>query len=89
MPATCQRMSNATEACKLRRFGLIYTHTAEQAEAAKRALDTEQRLRYFDAPIVTEIKPATVFWPAESYHRKLRWQQEPTLYSAGCLRSLL
>lgn len=48
----------------------IYTHTPAQAEAAARAFESEQKM-YGDAPIVTELKPATVFWPAEGYHRAL------------------
>ena len=48
----------------------IYTHTAAQAEAAARVFQSEQQM-YGDVPIVTELKPATVFWPAEGYHRVL------------------
>jgi len=47
----------------------IYTHTASQAEAARAVFESEQRM-YGDVPIVTELKPATVFWPAEGYHQR-------------------
>lgn len=48
----------------------IFTHDAEQhqaAEQAKRALDASGR---FDAPVVTEIRPAGPFWRAEEYHQR-------------------
>ena len=47
----------------------IYTHTPEQAAVAASVRDAEQKV-YGDVPIVTEIKPSTVFWPAEDYHQR-------------------
>lgn len=47
----------------------IYTHTAAQADAAVLVREREQQ-RYGDVPIVTEIKPAMIFWPAEGYHQR-------------------
>jgi len=47
----------------------IFTHSAEQqaaAEALVRELTEEQ---LFDAPIVTEVRPLEVFYPAEDYHQ--------------------
>ena len=47
----------------------IFYHGEEQralAEASKRALDASGR---FDKPIVTPIRPATTFYPAEEYHQ--------------------
>jgi peptide-methionine (S)-S-oxide reductase len=46
----------------------IYTHTAEQAAVAQHVLDAEQAK--YSAPIVTEVKPAEVFYPAENYHQR-------------------
>ena len=47
----------------------IFYHSEEQrisAEASKQALVASGR---FDAPIVTGIFPAAIFWPAEDYHQ--------------------
>ena len=45
----------------------IYPHTDAQAEAAARAIARCQAS--LDAPVVTEVQRAAVFWPAEAYHR--------------------
>jgi peptide-methionine (S)-S-oxide reductase len=48
---------------------VIFTHSPEQratAEAVVRELTAEG---VFDAPIVTEIKPLAIFYPAEDYHQ--------------------
>ncbi len=48
----------------------IFYHSSEQrasALASKQRLEASGRLK---RPIVTEIVPATTFWPAEEYHQK-------------------
>jgi peptide-methionine (S)-S-oxide reductase len=46
----------------------IYTHTPEQAEVAAAFLERQQAK--YSAKIVTEIKAARVFYPAEGYHQQ-------------------
>jgi len=48
----------------------IFTHTEEQRRLA---VDSKERLAHsgrFDAPVVTEIAPASAFYPAEEYHQR-------------------
>jgi len=46
----------------------IFVHDADQERLAKEALgDYADR---FSRPIVTEVTPATTFWPAEAYHQR-------------------
>lgn len=66
------------------RTGIFY-HSDEQrrvAEESKEKLEAEGR---FGAPIVTEITPATVFYPAEKYHQGYcRWNpMHYEMYRAG------
>ncbi len=46
----------------------VFTHDDEQERLAKESLDTYQAK--FGRPIVTEIAPASTFWPAEAYHQR-------------------
>lgn len=46
---------------------VIYYHTPEQKEAAEKSRDAAQKS--FSSPIVTEIQPLPVFYPAEEYHQ--------------------
>ena len=58
----------------------IFYHDAEQqqkAEASKAALTASGR---FTQPIVTELLPATVFYPAEEYHQNY-YTKNPIRYS--------
>lgn len=45
---------------------IILYHNEQQKRTAESSLKEAQQ--YFDKPIVTEIKPLTVFYPAEDYH---------------------
>jgi peptide-methionine (S)-S-oxide reductase len=46
---------------------VIFAHSAEQEEAARRVLERAQAR--FSNPIVTTIEPAQRFWRAEEYHQ--------------------
>ena len=62
------------------RAAIFYGNNDERkiAEASK---DKLGRSRKFNKPIVTEILPATTFYPAEAYHQKY-YQQNPEHFEA-------
>ena len=49
---------------------VIYTHDAEQDAIAKTMVNDLQARKIFRDPIVTEILPAPVYYPAEPYHQR-------------------
>jgi peptide-methionine (S)-S-oxide reductase len=48
----------------------IFYHTPEQLAAAQETIARLSAEGLWDAPIVTELVPATVFYPAEDYHQE-------------------
>ncbi|HEV3132702.1 MAG TPA: peptide-methionine (S)-S-oxide reductase MsrA [Acidimicrobiales bacterium] len=46
----------------------VFTHDDAQEKTARASLDEYQAR--FKRPIVTEVTPATTFWPAEEYHQR-------------------
>ncbi len=60
------------------RSGIFYLNEEQrvQAEASKQKLERSGR---FDKPIVTEIVPATTFYPAEEYHQDY-YKKNPLRY---------
>ena len=48
---------------------VIFYHTKEQKDEAMEYKDRLDKSGAFDAPIVTEISPANVFYKAEDYHQ--------------------
>jgi methionine-S-sulfoxide reductase len=48
---------------------VIFYHNNEQKEKAEKYKEELNRSGIFDKPIVTEIEPFTVFYPAENYHQ--------------------
>lgn len=69
------------------RSAIFYANPTEQqlAEASKASLDQSARL---PGPVVTEILPATTFYPAEDYHQDyyLRNPLRYNYYRNGCGR---
>ena len=48
----------------------IFYHSPEQKEIAERLISQFDSQHIWDAPIVTEVSPLTVFYPAEDYHQE-------------------
>lgn len=58
---------------------VIFYHTAEQKAIAQGMIAALSREGIWDQPIVTQVLPAPVFYPAEDYHRDYfsRHSQQP------------
>lgn len=48
----------------------IFYHTPEQRAAAERVIGRFNSAKLWNAPIVTEVTPATEYYPAEGYHQE-------------------
>lgn len=49
---------------------VIFYHTPEQEAAAREVIAELDEAKIWNAPIVTEIKPFTAFYPAGEYHKE-------------------
>ncbi|MFN7088100.1 MAG: peptide-methionine (S)-S-oxide reductase MsrA, partial [Burkholderiales bacterium] len=49
---------------------VVFYHSPEQKAAAQRAIAALEAARLWSAPVVTEIAPASQFYPAEDFHQK-------------------
>jgi len=48
----------------------IFYHSAEQKRVAEQTIRELDAAKVFDTPIVTELKAAETFYPAENYHQE-------------------
>jgi peptide-methionine (S)-S-oxide reductase len=48
----------------------IFYHTPEQQATARQVIDELNAARIWDKPIVTEVTPFDIFYPAEDYHQE-------------------
>jgi peptide-methionine (S)-S-oxide reductase len=57
----------------------IFYHNDKQRELAERSKEALDKTKPFKEPIVTEITPASVFYPAEEYHQDF-YKKNPVRY---------
>jgi peptide-methionine (S)-S-oxide reductase len=48
----------------------VFYHSPEQQATTRQVIDELNAARVWDRPIVTEVKPFDVFYPAEDYHQE-------------------
>ena len=64
---------------------IILTGSAEQAVTARAVIAELGRDDAFGAPIVTEVTPLDVFWPAEAYHQQYFQRNPARAYCAATI----
>lgn len=57
---------------------VIFFTTLAQEKLAHAMIETLEKEKRWSSPIVTEVSPAPVFWPAEDYHQKYLMKQRRT-----------
>ena len=50
--------------------GVVFAHDLDQKAAASASKEALERSGVYHGPIVTEIRPAARFWPAEDFHQR-------------------
>jgi peptide-methionine (S)-S-oxide reductase len=67
---------------------VVFVADEKQRKLAEDSLHAIEASGVLHAPIVTQILPATRFWPAEDYHQDF-WKKDPVRYRTyrlGCGR---
>lgn len=59
----------------------IFYHSEEQREKAEASKERLTQSGKFNSPVVTEISPATKFYPAEDYHQDI-YKKNPLRYKS-------
>jgi methionine-S-sulfoxide reductase len=64
----------------------IFTHSPQQAETARRVMTEVEKSGRYARPIVTQIVPASTFYPAEEYHQRYleKMRQRSGANDGGC-----
>jgi len=58
----------------------VFTHSPEQADTARQVIAELTEQQVWDQPIVTEVTPASEFFPAEDYHQEYFAQNSEQMY---------
>jgi peptide-methionine (S)-S-oxide reductase len=64
---------------------VIFTNSPAQEEVARAVIAELTADDVFGAPIVTEVKPLTTFWPAEAYHQQYFQRNPDNAYCAATI----
>lgn len=64
---------------------IVFYHTPEQHDTIERVI--EDQAKVWDDPIVTEVRPFTVFYPAEDYHQDYYSRNPNQPYCAAVVAS--
>jgi peptide-methionine (S)-S-oxide reductase len=67
----------------------IFVHSPQQRAAAEASLRAEDASGWHRRPIVTQISPATVFYPAEDYHQDYYVNNRRAPYCQAVIRPKL
>jgi peptide-methionine (S)-S-oxide reductase len=59
---------------------VIFYHTKEQETVAREVITEFNASKIWDAPIVTELTPLTMFYPAEEYHQEYLRRNPDQMY---------
>lgn len=65
---------------------VIFFHDPVQRELAAAAIDQLQESGIFSTPIVTQLEPLEIFYPAEDYHQDYFVKHPTQPYCAGTIR---